>query len=545
MCLCVAAPSAAAATLQVTNDGDSGTGSLRAALAQAQDGDTITFPSAPMAITLASPLELTTGADIEGCSADPNAASVCVTIAGSSDFDGLDVTGDGATVHGLEITGAAIGIDVSGSNVAIGGPSPATMNVISASAGPAIQVDGSATSVDVEGDTGEGNGAAFLDVAAGANGGAQPPTIVAASSTAVVGLAPARALVRVLAAPAQGSVDSVAGTATADQNGVWALPDSVGAGETLTATETGGSGTSGLSPPTSAVVGVSTPPTTTITGATGTVNTATPTFALSSSDPDAVLLCRLGSAAYQPCSPSFTPGSALSEGAHTLYARSAGAGGLGQEVSDAIDVDLAHAGSITAGPRRFGRASSVVFRFSVPAGTARSACAFDDGGYVPCSRRFASGHMLDGRHVFHLRTTDAAGQTAVLDTVFTIDTLAPQVALGHTRLRIGADGSVVLAVYCPASEPGGCSGSVGLASVPARRPHKLREIGASGWHGGPNTTERVSVAVPAWAIRRSQLGRGLPVNVVVVARDDAGNVRVLRDKGTLLAPLPTRGDGRP
>ena len=61
-------PRALLSTLTVTNDADSGQGSLRYELGQAQNGDTIVFsPKAYGTITLSSgPLEVATGVNIKG-----------------------------------------------------------------------------------------------------------------------------------------------------------------------------------------------------------------------------------------------------------------------------------------------------------------------------------------------------------------------------------------------------------------------------------------------------------------------------------------------
>ena len=72
-------------TLTVTNDNDSGTGSLRAQLAAAHAGDTINFaPSAYGTINLTSgPLQVATSVKIKG----PGAKEV--TVSGGGQFDRL------------------------------------------------------------------------------------------------------------------------------------------------------------------------------------------------------------------------------------------------------------------------------------------------------------------------------------------------------------------------------------------------------------------------------------------------------------------------
>ena len=89
-------------TLTVTNDNDSGSGSLRGALAAAVAGDTIKFArSAYGTITLATgPLRVTSSVTIDG----PGAKDV--TISGNNTFQDLVVDADvSATVSGLTFTG--------------------------------------------------------------------------------------------------------------------------------------------------------------------------------------------------------------------------------------------------------------------------------------------------------------------------------------------------------------------------------------------------------------------------------------------------------
>jgi hypothetical protein len=263
---------------------------------------------------------------------------------------------------------------------------------------------------------------------------------------------------------------------------------------------------------------------------------------LSASDPSAAFVCRVDGPSYAVCPASYQT-SPLGQGQHTLYVRAAGAGGLGPEVSSSFAVDLATIATITSGPPRFGHKPSGVFRFTVPSGTRTTRCAIDDHRYRTCSRRFATGYLLDGRHVFHIRTTDASGHTAVLDAVFTIDTLPPQISLASAVIRLGSGDTAVM-ITCPASEPGGCAGTVRLGTRPAKNAHpSYREIGSASWQTGPSTTDTVLIPVPAWAVAAAQQANGLQTNVVVVGRDDAGNVRELRLKGQLLPALPPTGGG--
>jgi hypothetical protein len=152
-----------------------------------------------------------------------------------------------------------------------------------------------------------------------------------------------------------------------------------------------------------------------------------------------------------------------------------------------------------------------------------------------CQGQFATGYLLDGRHYFHLRTIDAAGQATTADTVFTFDTLPPMVTLGATRATVSSAGTVSFAVYCPLSEPGGCSGTVRVGTVPDPRTHRYRLIAVQSWQAITNQTVPVSLTIPGWAIAKALRGQGLADRVVLTAYDDAGNATVIRRAGLLRA----------
>jgi hypothetical protein len=95
---------ASAATVTVTNCNDSGTGSLRQAIADAAPGDTVTFALAPVCstISLASTLTITNSIDIMG----PGAAILSVD-GGGSVRDFLVSSGSSPTISGITIKGGS------------------------------------------------------------------------------------------------------------------------------------------------------------------------------------------------------------------------------------------------------------------------------------------------------------------------------------------------------------------------------------------------------------------------------------------------------
>ncbi len=105
---------AQAATLTVTNNADSGAGSLRQALADAANGDTIDF-SGPMTITLGTALDVSSGVTVDG-DVDGN-GSPDVVVSGNDAVRVLQVTtAQPVVLNGLIITRGA---DVGGAGISV------------------------------------------------------------------------------------------------------------------------------------------------------------------------------------------------------------------------------------------------------------------------------------------------------------------------------------------------------------------------------------------------------------------------------------------
>jgi hypothetical protein len=108
-------------------------------------------------------------------------------------------------------------------------------------------------------------------------------------------------------------------------------------------------------------------------------------------------------------------------------------------------------------------------------------------------------------------------------------------AVAGKALKVKANGSVSLSLACPASEPGGCLGSLSLETVGGVRAGKKIKLGKGAFRiaGGR------SAAVP---LRLSKRNRSLirklrkvQVLVIVAARDQVGNATTTRKKLTLKA----------
>lgn len=106
----LAFPAAATAdTLTVLNDNDSGAGSLREAVADAADGDTVLIPAGTYVLT-SGQLQLTAGAHLKGV----GAGRTVIRSDGSSRVLLIDPGSPRATVSGMTITGGDAGTDDGG-----------------------------------------------------------------------------------------------------------------------------------------------------------------------------------------------------------------------------------------------------------------------------------------------------------------------------------------------------------------------------------------------------------------------------------------------
>jgi hypothetical protein len=175
--LCLLTPAAGAATFTVTNTADSGPGSLRQAVADANstgEPDAVAFAigSGPQTISLASTLEVSQPLHLDGTTQPSYAGSPLVRVVGPPEGDGILVSGDESTIRAVAVTDAGeagiaiegddnrvvasyVGLDPSGAAAPNGigilvGPSyanvvggaPGEGNVVSGNLGAGLVVEG-------------------------------------------------------------------------------------------------------------------------------------------------------------------------------------------------------------------------------------------------------------------------------------------------------------------------------------------------------------------------------------------------------------------
>ncbi|MCB8883771.1 Hint domain-containing protein [Acidisoma cellulosilytica] len=180
--------------ITVTNSGDSGTGSLRAALAAAAPGDTIAFASGVTSISLTSPLVIDQAVTIDGDHAHNNASvtingEVIVQLTGNVTMNDMRVVstsaGLAATANAQAGVKGSVGTDglpgtqtgqpgTKGGDGDPGGDATAANGAAALAGTPAIENDGKLTLINstVTGTASGGKGAGGAGGAVGGQGGA-------------------------------------------------------------------------------------------------------------------------------------------------------------------------------------------------------------------------------------------------------------------------------------------------------------------------------------------------------------------------------------
>jgi hypothetical protein len=167
-------------------------------------------------------------------------------------------------------------------------------------------------------------------------------------------------------------------------------------------------------------------------GPAGPVNDPLPTFAFSSSDDSATLVCSLPPAfpTFAPCPPAGTyePPAPLTDGSYDLSVRATDPAGNSSTADREFSLDTqAPSVTVESGPTGRTDDATPTFTFASPDDTATFSCSIDGGdpSFRPCSRE-GSDHpaapLEDGRYTFRVQATDAAGNSAMATRSLRVDT---------------------------------------------------------------------------------------------------------------------------
>jgi hypothetical protein len=163
-------------------------------------------------------------------------------------------------------------------------------------------------------------------------------------------------------------------------------------------------------------------------GPSGPTNNKTPSFGFATDAPGVECSVDDGAPAYGSCSSTTSDTSAaLLDGSYIFHVRATDLAGNQTEASRPFTVDTTPPSlSIRFGPSGTTADNTPLFGFAAEAG-ATVECSIDHGtpAYGPCASATtyaAVEPLADGSYVFHVRATDAAGNTATATRAFTVNT---------------------------------------------------------------------------------------------------------------------------
>jgi hypothetical protein len=131
---------------------------------------------------------------------------------------------------------------------------------------------------------------------------------------------------------------------------------------------------------------------------------------------------------------SFTPGTTISDGGHTITAYSRKADGMESDLASkpiTIDTTPPPAPTITSGPTGFTNNNDPAFTFTgEPGGSYQCYVNPPSAVWAACSSGVSYTDLADGAHTFAVRQTDGVGNVGPAATrSFTVDTISPTIAL--------------------------------------------------------------------------------------------------------------------
>lgn len=259
---------------------------------------------------------------------------------------------------------------------------------------------------------------------------------------------------------------------------------------------------------------------------------ATPTFVLSSNEPESSFECELDGGGFSACSSPLTTGR-LADGAHTLAARAVDAAGNvdASPASRSFRVDATPPQtSIDSGPSGVTSDNRPSFRFSADEAGAHFQCRLDGGGFSACSSPLTLLPLREGAHRFEVRASDAIGNTDPTPAVrgFSVDTRPPVATLSGRRQQ-PADGRIEFELSCSERCTVAASGRI-VAWKGAG--HKVRfrlEVVERRLGAGESNTLDIGLAQQtAWRKLRGLLGSGwrARAGINAVITDQAGNATI-------------------
>jgi len=161
----------------------------------------------------------------------------------------------------------------------------------------------------------------------------------------------------------------------------------------------------------------------------GATKSTTADFNFTSTDPSATFECSLDSAAFSACTSPKTY-TKLKARAHNFKVQ-ATTGGVPDPTPASFDwtIDkIAPNTTITSFPDVLTKNPIATFEFTSTEVGGGFQCSLDGGAFADCTSPFVSASLLDGKHNFHVKAVDAAGnvdKSAAKAKAWTVDTIRP------------------------------------------------------------------------------------------------------------------------
>ena len=167
----------------------------------------------------------------------------------------------------------------------------------------------------------------------------------------------------------------------------------------------------------------------------GRTKVAQPSVSITPSADTTTLLCSLDGAAATNCtSGTWTAGSVLADGDHTLSVVAADALGNAAAPADVVftvDTTGPAKATLVSGPPSLTSATSALVAFADVEPTATFTCSFNGGAYTACTSPFSASALTDGAKTLDVLAADALGNAAssALHVAWTVDSAAPTTAV--------------------------------------------------------------------------------------------------------------------
>jgi hypothetical protein len=174
-----------------------------------------------------------------------------------------------------------------------------------------------------------------------------------------------------------------------------------------------------------------TPPTRPVLAGPGRTSATSPAVGITASSDTASLSCSLDGAAAAACSaPSWTAGSALADGDHTLDVVAADALGNASQPSSVlftVDTTGPAPATLVSGPASLTSLRDATIAFADDEPSATFTCSVDGGASSPCVSPVALTDLAEAGHTLDVLASDALGNpaTSALHVAWTVDAQAP------------------------------------------------------------------------------------------------------------------------